>query len=81
MGRRSGRVWGNSGEGTGDRDGVSLQRKLPIRADAAGLLQLGPRVSEAAVRRKVQPLLKAWKWNPELATHVLKTLAKPGRTL
>eukprot|EP00438_Fugacium_kawagutii_P028990 Skav211312 [mRNA] locus=scaffold3605:61742:63592:+ [translate_table: standard] len=53
-------------------------RKLPIRADAAGLLQLREGAKFKEVQDIVTPQLKAWKWNPDLATHALKALAKRG---
>ncbi|CAJ1377898.1 unnamed protein product [Effrenium voratum] len=72
----TGARWGRGQTGP-ERQKVQtkLQRKLPIRADAAGLLQLHPRAPFRSVRLLVEPQLKEWKWNPDLAAHVLKTLA------
>ena len=55
-----------------------MQRRLPIRADAAGLLRLGPGPTVAEVRQVLEPQLRHWSWSPELATHALKTLATLG---
>ncbi|CAL1141356.1 unnamed protein product [Cladocopium goreaui] len=68
--------WGRGGQSTGENP--KIQRKLPIRADAAGLLQLSQDAGLKQVERIVIPQLKAWKWNPDLATHALKALAKRG---
>lgn len=76
---RSASTWGRPRDfqpGNGER--VKMQRRLPIRADAAGLLRLGPRPTVAQVRRVLEPQLRQWSWSPELATHALKTLATLG---
>ncbi|CAE7228853.1 MRL1 [Symbiodinium natans] len=63
------------GDPWGGRAGTQLRRqRLPVKQGNTGLLELRS-VKYRNVERALRPVLQDWKWNPDLATFELRTLA------